>query len=86
MIRGVQYRRSDFELYLDILDVVGHGTKKVTHIQYQVNTNWIKLIRCLKHLMARGLIKQEQKRYYVLTEEGYIALKHGVDFKWAVLP
>jgi Predicted transcriptional regulator len=70
---------------LDILDKVGHGETKITRIMYATNTTVSTLYPNMKHLMGKGLIEKKQGKY-VLTEAGFIALKHGVDFKWAVLP
>jgi Predicted transcriptional regulator len=78
-------RRGRLEIMLDILDKVGHGETKITRIMYATKTTVSTLYRYMDHLMGKGLIEKKQGKY-VLTEEGHIALKHGIDFKWAVLP
>ena len=83
--KKVAKRRSRLTIYLDILDVVGHGASRVTHIIYGTNLDYRTAVTHLSHLMDKQLIARVQGQYF-LTEEGHIALKHGVDFKWAVLP
>ena len=78
-------RRSRMEIYLDLLDAIGHGRRKITHIFYACNLDWTSAIKYLKHLQAKHLVKVIDNEWF-LTEEGHIALKHGVDFKWAVFP
>jgi predicted transcriptional regulator len=77
-------RRGKLEIYLDVLDGIGHH-EKMTHVMYYTNLNWRVLIKYVAHLMAKGLIQKRGKHHY-LTEEGRIALQHGIDFKWAVYP
>ena len=78
-------KRGRWEIMLDILDKVGHGETKITRIMYATNLCLKSMYRYMDHLMGKGLIEKKQGKY-VLTEAGFIALKHGVDFKWAVLP
>ena len=78
-------RRGRLEIMLDILEKVGHGETKITRIMYATNTTTRAIYRYMKHLMGKGLIEKKQGKY-VLTEAGFIALKHGMDFKWAVFP
>ena len=78
-------RRGRLEIMLDFLDQVGQGATKITHIIYRTNTSMRTTYKYMAHLMERGLIVKKEGKY-VLSEAGLIALKHGVDFKWAVLP
>ena len=78
-------KRGRWEITLDILDKVGHGETKITRIMYATNTSVRQLYPIMAHLMGKGLIEKKQGKY-VLTEAGFIALKHGIDFKWAMTP
>lgn len=71
-------RRSKLETYLDVLEVVGSGADKMTHIMYKANVCWVALKKYLRELTAQRLLEEvklgEHKRY-VLTDKGIRTLE-----------
>jgi predicted transcriptional regulator len=52
-------RRSQIEIYMDILMVVSKGKKKPTHIMYSSNLCWTRLKKYLKFLKTQNLIEEK---------------------------
>jgi predicted transcriptional regulator len=52
-------RRSQMEIYIDILRAVADGKKKPTHIMYRANLSWTRLKRYLDFLMSQDLLDEE---------------------------
>ena len=75
-------RRSSLDIIARILNVIGKGGKKKTHIMYEANLNWRQLNAYLSLLVARGFITQDDENVYRITEKGerflssYKALKN----------
>jgi len=66
-------RRSQFEIYLDILKAVAEGKKKPTHIMYRANLSWTRLKKYLDFLIAQGLLQEtvnESATIFSLTQKG----------------
>ena len=66
-------RRSQFEIYLDILKAVAEGKKKPTHIMYRANLSWTRLKKYLDFLISQGLLKEtvnETSTTFSLTQKG----------------
>ncbi len=72
-------RRSRFEIYFDILKVIGKGTDRPTRIMYQTNLSWIVLQEMFESLTSGGFIGERPEksgvRYY-LTDKGRNALSY----------
>ena len=65
--------RSALKIYLDILSIVrDQGRVGPTRILYQANLSHDRLVRYIGELVSKGLIeeKQEENKYYVLTQKG----------------
>jgi len=66
-------RRSQFEIYLDILKAVAEGKQKPTHIMYRANLSWTRLKKYLDFLIVQGLLKEtvnESATIFTLTQKG----------------
>ncbi len=72
-------RRSNFEMYIDILDVLSTKPLRVTRITYKVNMNCNLLKKYLNLLMSNGLVEErilnKRQIVYALTKKGLSALK-----------
>ncbi|RJS85402.1 hypothetical protein DRO35_00900 [Candidatus Bathyarchaeota archaeon] len=88
-------RRSQFEIYLDILKAVAEGKRKPTHIMYRANLSWTRLKKHLDFLIAQGLLKEtvnDSATIFSLTEKGrevigyYRRLERILYSKKAILP
>ena len=69
-------RRSELEIYRDILKVI-ESTAKPTWIMYKARLSWLTMMRHLKELMKLGLIEEIQvktkagtRKRYKLTPKG----------------
>ena len=63
-------RRSQMEIYIDILKAVADGKRKPTHIMYRANLSWIRLRRCIDFLISQDLLQEtitEGASVFVLT-------------------
>jgi predicted transcriptional regulator len=72
-------RRSNLEMYLDILNVLeGGGQLKLTHIMYETNINCFVLKEYLDFLMKQGLVETRavgrQRVAYSITQRGITVL------------
>ena len=66
-------RRSQFEIYLDILKAVAEGKKKPTHIMYRANLSWTRLKKYLDFLIAQDLLQEtvnDSASTFSLTQKG----------------
>ena len=86
------HRRSKFEIYIDVLQVIKKGTCKPTRVMYDANLSWAPLLKVLKSLLGQGLIealdakevaKDWGMRYdkrtsvlYAITQKGEDVLKY----------
>ena len=72
-------RRSQLEIYLDVLWTIKKGDKKPTRIMYGANLSWKPLQKVLDSMIDQNLIKKFNPRtnkdkrtnsYYELTQKG----------------
>ncbi len=66
-------RRSQMEIYIDILRAVADGKKKPTHIMYRANLSWTRLKRYINFLMSQDLLNEEVNEgttAFSLTQKG----------------
>jgi len=66
-------RRSQMEIYIDILRAVADGKKKPTHIMYRANLSWTRLKRYINFLMSQSLLSEEINEgttVFSLTQKG----------------
>jgi predicted transcriptional regulator len=66
-------RRSQVEIYIDILKAVAEGKKKPTHIMYRANLSWIRLKKYLDFLIRQNLLVDEENdggMIFTLTTKG----------------
>jgi len=83
-------RRSNLEIYLDILRVLeGSSQLKLTHIMYETNVNCCVLKEYLDFLMRQGLVETRavgrQRMAYSITQRGITVLNCFRELK-QVLP
>ena len=62
-------RRSQMEIYIDILKAVVDGKRRPTHIMYRANLSHQLLEKYLGLLLDKQLLQREDRRYYT-TEKG----------------
>ena len=60
-------RRSQMEIYMDILRAVAEGRRRPTHIMYRANLSWARLRRYLNFLVKQGLLEEDAVSYTHLT-------------------
>jgi len=53
-------RRSQFEIYIDILKAVSEGKQKPTHVMYRANLTWKRLKKHVDFLVAHSLLVEEK--------------------------
>ena len=66
-------RRSQFEIYVDILKAVSEGRCKPTHIMYRANLTWKRLKKHTDFLVTHGLLVEEHDggaKIFSLTQSG----------------
>jgi predicted transcriptional regulator len=66
-------RRSQMEIYIDILKAVAEGKKKPTHIMYRANLSWTRLKRYIDFLISQDLLQEktnEGTTVFMLTQKG----------------
>lgn len=74
----MSFRRSKFEIYMDILTQVKKGVNLPTRIMYSTNLSWLSLNQVMRQLIAQGLLEEckeenQDKRTkitYKITERG----------------
>ena len=72
-------RRSQMEIFIDILRAIAEGRRKPTHIMYRANLSWIRLKKHLDFLIRQGLIEEEQLDggvIYTITAKGRGVLEY----------
>ena len=83
-------RRSQLEMYVDILEVLDHsGPLKLTHIMNKANVNCSMLKEYLDFLTKQGLVEKKiigkERKVYAITQLGVTVLKQFRELK-EVLP
>jgi predicted transcriptional regulator len=66
-------RRSQLEIWMDMLRAVKDGAEKPTQIMYKANLSWVALQTHLKLLLGNGLLEWANdgtRKRYVLTIKG----------------
>jgi len=66
-------RRSQFEIYIDILKAVSEGRQKPTHVMYRANLTWKRLKKHVSFLVAHGLLAEENEgriKIFSITPSG----------------
>lgn len=72
--RKLPSRRSELEIKMDVLRVVGSGIDKPTQVMYKANLSWIALQSNLKSLVTSGFLREESlgnRKRYEITQRGY---------------
>ena len=74
-------RRSQMEIYIDILRAIAVGKKRPTHIMYRANLSWIRLKKHLdfmltQNLIEEGIIDGKLMSVYNLTSKGKGVLEY----------
>ena len=70
-------RRSELEIKMDVLRVVGSGIDRPTQIMYKANLSWIALQSNIKSLLKGNFLREEDlgsRKRYELTQNGYETL------------
>jgi len=72
-------RRSDLEIYLDVLLAINRGPRRPTRIMYEVNLSWKALKRILGRMTSSGFVREvhaggdfdrRSNRLYEITPKG----------------
>ncbi len=79
-------KRSQLEMYVDILDVLAHGGPlKLTHVMNKVNVNCSVLRECLDFLTNQGLVEVKiigkGRKVYAITQLGVTVIKQFRELK-----
>ena len=77
-------RRSKLETYFEIVEVIGIGVEKPTHVMYKANLSWKVMQEYIKNLELRGIVncaRSEGKRGYHLTQKGFALLSKYLELK-----
>jgi predicted transcriptional regulator len=72
------------ETLCDIVNAIGAGAEKPTHIMYKANLSWTVMQGYIKELETQALVyslDSDGKRMYKLTEKGYMLLKQYISIK-----
>ena len=78
-------RRSQLEIYLDMLRIIKDGTEKPTRIMYSANLSWKPLQRILTSMLSQGLITEIESsgrgdkrttKTYKITQKGENVLRY----------
>jgi len=72
-------KRSNIEIYIDILKAVKSGTHKPTNIMYKCNLAWKPFKQILDSLVENELLEINQRgkrKTYQLTEKGNEVLRY----------
>jgi predicted transcriptional regulator len=76
-------RRSEMEIYMDILKTVAEGKIKRTHIMYGANLDWYRLSNHIDSLIKQDLLKKttiDSSICYLLTQRGKEVLEYFTQF------
>ena len=72
-------RRSQLEVFFEVLDIINKGTQKPTRIMYRANLSWVAMSKAFEVLLDGGFIHLKRvgkgKRYEI-TEKGRQALTY----------
>ena len=82
-------RRSQLEIYVDVLRSIGKGQHKPTHIMYHTNLSWGKLQTILDYLTTQDFIMVKmmgQRKRYEITAKGEFLLSYFGNKKPGELP
>ncbi|MCS7120372.1 MAG: winged helix-turn-helix domain-containing protein [Nitrososphaerota archaeon] len=66
-------RRSQMEIYIDILKAVAEGRRRPTHVMCRANLSWTRLKRYIDFLASQDLIREEEEEgtiIFSLTQKG----------------
>jgi predicted transcriptional regulator len=66
-------KRSQLEIYLDILKVINKGIRKPSRIMYGSNLSWNPLKKALESMIKQGFIEKEDiknRSEYHITSKG----------------
>jgi predicted transcriptional regulator len=77
-------RRSKLETYFSIIEVVGAGNQKPTHIMYKANLSWVVMQDYIRNLESRGVVESaeaEGRKSYHLTQRGFELLAKYLEIK-----
>lgn len=78
-------RRSQLDIYLDILNVIKNGEEKPTRIMYEANLSWKPLNNAISSLVDQGLLLEldvsdsmdkRTKNIYKITKKGESLLQY----------
>ena len=72
------------ETYFEIIEVIGAGTQKPTHIMYKANLSWTVMQDYIRNLKSRGIVESagaEGKKGYHLTPRGFELLSKYMEIK-----
>lgn len=71
-------RRSKLETCLDVLEAVGSGAERMTHVMYRANVCWVALKHYLGELTAQRLVEEinlDGRKKYIITKKGTLTLE-----------
>lgn len=79
MLKGWTMRRSELEIYIDVLKVLAHrGPLKLTYIMYEANVNCAVLKEYLDFLVRQNLVEMryvgKRRVVYAVTQRGITVL------------
>jgi predicted transcriptional regulator len=72
-------RRSQLEIYFEVLEIINRGTRKPTRIMYQANLSWVAMSRAFEVLLDGDFIhlkRHGKGKRYEITEKGRQALTY----------
>jgi len=72
-------RRSQMEIYIDILQVISEGNRKPTHVMYRANLSWARLMKHIRFLQSQDLltiVEGSGVERYEVTEKGREVLSY----------
>ena len=82
-------RRSDLEMYVEILYLISKGVEKPTPLMYRANMSWYRTKEILTALKAQGLISERRagsRRTFKITKRGRDALRYFQKAQQAIKP
>ena len=72
------------ETYFEIIEVIGAGTQKPTHIMYKANLSWTVMQDYIRKLEGREIIAPkvvDGRKIYQLTQKGFALLDKYLEIK-----
>ena len=70
---GKTYRRSRFELYLDVLKAIYNGRRAPSRVVYAANLSYDRVMNCINFLIEQNLVQRIEginKKRYTITDRG----------------